>query len=72
MSKNPFDKLKEVKKNEAPKQKVVPVRERKRDREQSYTLWLDKDLMKALKIKAVESGTNVKKLVEEAVKQYLE
>ncbi|TYR30810.1 ribbon-helix-helix protein, CopG family [Sphingobacterium phlebotomi] len=71
MSKDPFAKLKEIKQNDVPKQKVVPVKERKRDSEQSYTLWLDKELIKALKVRALEEDTNVKNLVEEAIRQYL-
>ncbi|RYX87866.1 hypothetical protein EON73_00260 [bacterium] len=68
---NAFEKLKSIKQQEAPKQKVVPVKERKRDNEKSYTLWLDKDLIKSLKMKALERGDNVKILVEEAIRQYL-
>lgn len=71
MANNPFDKLKQVKPNDVPKQKVVPVKTNKRDSEQTYTLWLDKELIKALKLKAVEEDTNVKLLIEEAIKQYL-
>ncbi|GAA4514229.1 hypothetical protein [Sphingobacterium thermophilum] len=71
MSKDPFAKLKDVKKNDVPKQKVVPVKERKRDGEQSYTLWLDKEMIKKLKLRAVEQNTNVKLLIEDAIKQYL-
>lgn len=71
MVNNPFDKLKQVKPNEVPKQKVVPIKPKKRDSEQSYTLWLDKELIKTLKLKAVEQDTNVKTLIEDAIKQYL-
>lgn len=71
MANNPFDKLKQVKPNDVPKQKVVPVKNNKRDSEQTYTLWLDKELIKALKLKAVEEDTNVKLLIEEAIRQYL-
>jgi len=71
MTNNPFDKLKQVKPNEVPKQKVVPIKEKKRDSEQSYTLWLDKELIKALKLRAIEKDTNVKSLVEEAIRAYL-
>lgn len=71
MSKDPFAKLKDVKKNDVPKQKVVPVKKRKRDGEQSYTLWLDKEMIKKLKLRAVEQNTNVKLLIEDAIKQYL-
>jgi hypothetical protein len=71
MANNPFDKLKQVKPNDVPKQKVVPVKTNKRDSEQTYTLWLDKELIKALKLKAVEEDTNVKLLIEEAIKQFL-
>lgn len=66
-----FDKLKEVTPKVTPKQKIVPIKERKRDSESSYTLWLDKDLLKALKLKAVEENGNVKSIVEEAIRQYL-
>ena len=66
-----FDKLKQITPKETPKQKIVPIKERKRDNESSYTLWLQKDLLKALKIKAIEKNTNVKSLVEEAIRQYL-
>ena len=72
MANNPFEKLKQVKPNEVPKQKVVPVKMKKRDREQSYTLWLDKELLKQLKMMAVEQNTNVKSLVEEAVRAFLQ
>jgi len=71
MANNPFEKLKQVKPNVVPKQKVVPIKEKKRDSEQSYTLWLDKELIKTLKVRAVEEDTNVKNLVEEAIRQYL-
>lgn len=71
MANNPFDKLKQVKPNDVPKQKVVPVKTNKRDSEQTYTLWLDKELIKTLKLKAVEEDTNVKLLIEEAIRQYL-
>lgn len=66
-----FEKLKQVTPKETPKQKIVPIKERKRDNESSYTLWLDKDLLKALKLKAIEKEGNVKNLVEEAIRQYL-
>lgn len=69
--KSAFDKLKDIKPKEAPKQKVTPVKERKRDNERSYTLWLDKELLRALKLKAVEKDDNVKNIVEEAIRQYL-
>ncbi|SJN18682.1 hypothetical protein [Sphingobacterium sp. JB170] len=71
MATGAFDKLKQVTPKETPKQKIVPVKERKRDNESSYTLWLDKDLLKALKLKAVEENDNVKNLVEQAIRLYL-
>lgn len=71
MMKGAFDKLKQVSSQETPKQKILPVKKSKRDSESSYTLWLDKDLLKALKLKAIEEEDNVKNLVEKAVKQYL-
>jgi len=72
MANNPFDKLKQVKPNDVPKQKVVPIKTNKRDSEQTYTLWLDKELIKALKLRAVEQNTNVKLLIEEAIRQYIQ
>lgn len=71
MMKGAFDKLKQVSSQETPKQKIVPIKKNKRDSESSYTLWLDKDLLKALKLKAIEEEDNVKNLVEKAVKKYL-
>jgi len=71
MANNPFDKLKQVKPNDVPKQKVVPIKTNKRDSEQTYTLWLDKELLKTLKLKAIEQNKNVKLLIEEAIRQYL-
>ncbi|CAA7393570.1 hypothetical protein [Chryseobacterium fistulae] len=71
MKSGPFDKLKQIQLKETPKQKIVPVKERKRDNESSYTLWLNKDLLKALKFKAVEENDNVKNLVEKAIIKYL-
>lgn len=71
MATGAFDKLKQVAPKETPKQKITPVKERKRDNESSYTLWLDKELLKRLKIKAVEHDTNVKILVEKAIKDSL-
>lgn len=71
MMKGAFDKLKQVPSQETPKQKIVPIKKNKRDSESSYTLWLDKDLLKALKLKAIEEEDNVKNLVEKAVKKYL-
>jgi len=66
-----FDKLKQIQQKEIPKQKIIPVKERKRDNESSYMLWLDKDLLKKLKLKAVEGNTNVKSIIEQAVREYL-
>lgn len=72
MATGAFDKLKQVTPKETPKQKIVPVKERKRDSESSYTLWLDKNLLKALKLKAVEEDDNVKNIVERAIRQYIQ
>lgn len=71
MSKGAFEKLKEVTPKESPKQKIVPIKKNKRDSESSYTLWLNKDLLKALKMKAIEENDNVKNIVEQAIRQYL-
>ena len=43
---NAFDKLKNIQKSNSPKQKVVQVKESKRDNEKSYMLWLNKDSIK--------------------------
>ena len=66
-----FDKLKEIKPSTAPMQKVVPIKEKKRDSETTYSMWLDKELLKKLKIKAVEEEDNVKNIIERAIRQYL-
>lgn len=66
-----FDKLKDISKVSAPKQKIVPVKEKKRDSEKSYTLWLDKELLKDLKLKAIETDDNMKSIVEKALRAYL-
>lgn len=71
MAKGAFEKLKEVTPKESPTQKIVPIKKNKRDSESSYTLWLNKDLLKALKLKAVEEDDNVKNIVEQAIRQYL-
>jgi len=71
MAKNAFDKLKDLPIQETAKQKVVPIKSNKRDNEQSYMLWLDKDILKRLKVKAIEQDTNVKSLIEEALRRYL-
>jgi hypothetical protein len=67
-----FDKLKQIEPSTAPMQKVVPVKENKRDSESSYTMWLDKELLKKLKLKAVEEDDNVKNIIERAIRQYLQ
>ncbi|CAA7197444.1 hypothetical protein [Chryseobacterium potabilaquae] len=66
-----FDKLKQISIKETPKQKIVPIKERKRDNESSYTLWLNKELLKSLKLKAVEENDNVKNIVEKAIRNFL-
>ena len=68
---NAFDKLKEIKPSTAPLQKVVPVKTKKRDNETTYSMWLNKELLKKLKIKAVEENDNVKNIIERAIRQYL-
>jgi len=50
--KDPFNKLNEIEQPNTPVQTVVPVssaKKRKRDNEQSYTLYLNKDILKQLK-----------------------
>jgi len=71
MASNAFDKLKQIKTKDIPTQKIVPIKDRKRDMERSYTLWLDKELLKTLKIKAIEENRNVKNIVEEAIRYYI-
>ncbi len=68
---NAFDKLKNIQKSNSPKQKVVQVKENKRDSEKSYMLWLNKDLLKDLKKRAVEEDSNMKEIIEKALNQYL-
>jgi hypothetical protein len=66
-----FDKLKKIEPSTSPLQKVVPVKEKKRDSETTYSMWLDKELLKKLKIKAAEESDNVKNIIERAIRQYL-
>ncbi|MDM1063921.1 hypothetical protein HXZ62_15335 [Empedobacter falsenii] len=68
---NAFDKLKNIQKSNPPKQKVVQVKESKRDNEKSYMLWLNKDLLKDLKKRAIEEDSNMKEIIEKALNQYL-
>lgn len=68
---NAFDKLKNIQKSNSPKQKVVQVKESKRDSEKSYMLWLNKELLKDLKKKAIEEDSNMKEIIEKALRQYL-
>ena len=68
---NAFDKLKNIQKSNTPKQKIVQVKESKRDNEKSYMLWLNKELLKDLKKKAIEEDSNMKEIIEKALKQYL-
>lgn len=68
---NAFDKLKNIQKSNSPKQKVVQVKESKRENEKSYMLWLNKDLLKDLKKRAIEEDSNMKEIIEKALKQYL-
>ena len=68
---NAFDKLKNIQKSNSPKQKVVQVKESKRDNEKSYMLWLNKDLLKDLKKRAIEEDSNMKEIIEKALNEYL-
>ena len=68
---NAFDKLKNIQKSNPPKQKVVQVKESKRDNEKSYMLWLNKELLKDLKKRAIEEDSNMKEIIEKALNQYL-
>lgn len=67
---NAFEKLNEIKIKKTSKQKLVPIKERKRDEERSYMLWINKNLLKELKLRAVKTDNNVKNIIEEAIKQY--
>ena len=66
-----FDKIKDIPHSSVPKQQVVPVKEKKRDNETTFTFWIDKNLYKALKLKAFETDDNMKNILEEALRQYL-
>ncbi|MBF0598307.1 ribbon-helix-helix protein, CopG family [Faecalibacter rhinopitheci] len=68
---NAFEKLKNIQKSNSPKQKVVQVKESKRENEKSYMLWLNKDLLKDLKKRAIEEDSNMKEIIEKALKEYL-
>lgn len=43
----------------------------KRDGEVRYMLWMDKDLMKKVKLRAIEEQTTVKDLIEYSLKMVL-
>ena len=43
----------------------------KRDKEVRYMLWIDKELMKKVKLKALEEETTVKDLIEYSLKTFL-
>lgn len=66
-----IDKAQTTSKVETPKQKVVPIKSNKRDQEQKFTLWIDKELLKKYKLLALEKETNVKELIVDAMKKYL-
>ncbi len=66
-----FDKLKNIPPTSVPKQQVVPVKEKKRDNETTFTFWIDKNLFKELKRKAFETDDNMKNILEKALRQYL-
>ncbi len=44
---------------------------KKRDNEIGYMFWIDKGLMKKLKLTAVEEDTSVKYLIEKSIRLYL-
>ena len=66
-----FDKLNNIPPTSVPKQQVVPVKEKKRDNETTFTFWIDKNLFKELKRKAFETDDNMKNILEKALRQYL-
>lgn len=66
-----FDKLKQIEHKPVPLQTTEPIKARKREQETSYTVWLDKKLMKALKLKALEQEVSVKEILDRALRVYL-
>ena len=66
-----FDKIKDIPQVSVPKQQIVPVKGSKRENETTFTLWIDKGLFKALKLKAFETDDNMKNIVEKALREYL-
>lgn len=58
-----LNKAKETSTVKTPKQKVVPVKDKKRDNETQFSLWVDNDLLKKYKQKALDENTNVKELI---------
>lgn len=72
MNKNAFDKLKSLpNKANVPKQVIKPIKEKRRDSEQQFAFWIDKDLLKQLKLKAIEENTNVKELIKRGIELVL-
>jgi len=68
---NPFSKLRDTAPVEAPVQKIVPARKNKRATEKVYTLWIDRDLLRKLKFRAVELDSSIKDIATEAIRKYL-
>ncbi|MFN8407696.1 MAG: hypothetical protein U0X71_09495 [Sphingobacteriaceae bacterium] len=66
-----FDKLKNISHTDVPRQQVVPIKKKKRDDETPFTFWIQKDLFKALKLKAFETDDNMKNVVVKALIEYL-
>ncbi len=71
MIRNPFEDLKNVSSIEPTIQKVSPIKENKRANESRYMLWMDKNILNELKTRALKKKTNVKVLIEDAVRAYL-
>lgn len=44
----------------------------KRENETAFTLWIDKDLYKQVKLEAIEIDSNAKEIICESLKQYFE
>lgn len=57
---------------QVPVQKVIPVQTMSESKEeQQLNVWITKDMMKRLKVKAIENDKTLKEMVTEAIEQFL-
>lgn len=57
---------------EVPKQKVVTIKESKLEKEKMFSVYIPEEMLKKLKIQAIEEGRSIKNLINNAIEIYLE